>query len=54
MSNSAARTSALTAARLVALRDLRLAFRKPSQLLQPLMFFMIVATLFPLSLTPEM
>ncbi len=51
---SAARTSALAAARLVALRDLRLAFRKPSQLLQPLMFFMIVATLFPLSLTPEM
>jgi heme exporter protein B len=48
------RTSALEAARLVALRDLRLAFRKPSQLLQPLMFFMIVATLFPLSLTPEM
>lgn len=48
------RTSALTAAWLVAMRDLRLAFRKPSQLLQPLMFFMIVATLFPLSLTPEM
>jgi heme exporter protein B len=48
------RTSALGAARLVALRDLRLAFRKPSQLLQPLMFFMIVATLFPLSLSPEM
>ncbi|HUQ11496.1 MAG TPA: heme exporter protein CcmB [Steroidobacteraceae bacterium] len=48
------RTSALDAARLVALRDLRLAFRKPSQLLQPLVFFMIVATLFPLSLTPEM
>ena len=49
-----AKTSALGAARLVALRDLRLAFRKPSQLLQPLMFFMIVATLFPLSLSPEM
>jgi heme exporter protein B len=48
------RTSALTAARLVALRDLRLAFRKPSQLVQPLMFFLIVATLFPLTLTPEM
>jgi len=48
------KTSALAAARLVALRDLRLAFRKPSQLLQPLMFFMIVATLFPLSLSPEM
>jgi heme exporter protein B len=54
LSTLPARTSALTAARLVALRDLRLAFRKPSQLLQPLMFFLIVATLFPLSLTPEM
>jgi len=48
------RTSAINAARLVALRDLRLAFRKPSQLVQPLMFFIIVATLFPLTLTPEM
>jgi heme exporter protein B len=48
------RTSPLAAARLVALRDLRLAFRKPSQLVQPLMFFVIVATLFPLTLTPEM
>jgi len=48
------KTGALQAARLVMARDLRLAFRKPSQLLQPLMFFMIVATLFPLSLTPEM
>ena len=44
----------LVAARLVAMRDLRLAFRKPSQVIQPLMFFMIVATLFPLTLTPEM
>jgi heme exporter protein B len=48
------KTAPLAAAWLVALRDLRLAFRKPSQLLQPLLFFMIVATLFPLSLTPEM
>jgi heme exporter protein B len=48
------KSSALAAARLVASRDLRLAFRKPSQLLQPLMFFMIVATLFPLTLSPEM
>jgi heme exporter protein B len=54
LNTAGARTSPLAAARLVALRDLRLAFRKPSQLLQPLMFFMIVATLFPLSLTPEM
>ena len=44
----------LVAAQLVAMRDLRLAFRKPSQVIQPLMFFMIVATLFPLTLTPEM
>ncbi len=48
------KTSALAAAGLVAMRDLRLAFRKPSQLVQPLVFFLIVATLFPLSLTPEM
>lgn len=48
------KTSPLAAARLIAARDLRLAFRKPSQLIQPLMFFMIVATLFPLTLTPEL
>ena len=48
------KTGPLAAARLVAARDLRLAFRKPSQLIQPLMFFMIVATLFPLTLTPEL
>jgi len=48
------KTPAVTVAWLVARRDLRLAFRKPSQLIQPLMFFMIVATLFPLTLTPEL
>lgn len=48
------KTSSLNVAWLVAMRDLRLAFRKPSQLIQPLMFFMIVATLFPLTLTPEL
>jgi heme exporter protein B len=48
------KTPAASAAVLVARRDLRLAFRKPSQLIQPLMFFMIVATLFPLTLTPEL
>jgi heme exporter protein B len=48
------KTNPLSVAGLVIVRDLRLAFRKPSQLLQPLMFFMIVATLFPLTLTPEM
>ena len=48
------KTSAVAVARLVVARDLRLAFRKPSQLLQPLLFFMIVATLFPLTLSPEL
>ena len=48
------KTGPLHVARLVVMRDLRLAFRKPSQLIQPLMFFMIVATLFPLTLTPEL
>jgi len=48
------KTPATTVAWLVARRDLRLAFRKPSQLIQPLMFFMIVATLFPLTLSPEL
>jgi heme exporter protein B len=48
------KTGAVAVARLVAARDLRLAFRKPSQLLQPLLFFMIVATLFPLTLSPEL
>jgi heme exporter protein B len=48
------KSAATTVAWLVARRDLRLAFRKPSQLIQPLMFFMIVATLFPLTLTPEL
>ncbi len=48
------KTGPLQAAWLVAQRDLCLAFRKPSQLIQPLLFFMIVATLFPLTLTPEL
>ena len=48
------KASAVAVARLVVARDLRLAFRKPSQLLQPLLFFMIVATLFPLTLTPDL
>ena len=48
------KTSPVSAALLVAERDLRLAFRRPSQLLQPLLFFLIVATLFPLTLSPEL
>jgi len=48
------KTGPLQAAFLVSQRDLRLAYRQPSQLIQPLLFFMIVATLFPLTLTPEL
>jgi heme exporter protein B len=46
-------TPSLEAARLVLARDLRLAFRRPGELAQPLLFFAIVATLFPLAITPE-
>ena len=47
-------TPPLAAARLVIVRDLTLAFRRPEQLLQPLAFFVMVATLFPLSVSPEL
>jgi heme exporter protein B len=48
-----ARTPALHAAWLVLSRDLRLAFRRPGEIVQPLLFFAIIATLFPLAITPE-
>jgi heme exporter protein B len=54
---SASRTSsasAFDAARLALIRDLRLAFRKSGQLVQPLVFFAIVTTLFPLAISPEL
>ena len=35
-------------------RDLRLSFRRPDQLLQPLVFFLIVTTLFPLGLSLQL
>lgn len=38
---------------LVFMRDLRLAFRRFSELANPLLFFIIVTTLFPLSLSPD-
>jgi heme exporter protein B len=44
----------LTAVRLVIARDLLLAFRRPEQLLHPLAFFVMVTTLFPLSVSPEL
>jgi len=47
-------TPAFQAAQLMLARDLRLAFRRPGELLQPLVFFAIVTTLFPLAITPEL
>jgi heme exporter protein B len=46
--------SAVAVARLVLARDLKLAFRKRSQLVQPLAFFAIVTMLFPLGVSPEL
>lgn len=46
--------SMLDAARLVLLRDLKLAFRRRGQLVQPLAFFAMVTTLFPLAVSPEL
>jgi heme exporter protein B len=39
---------------LVVRRELRLSFRRPEQLLQPLVFFLIVTTLFPLGLSVQL
>lgn len=47
-------TSAVEAAVLMLARDIRLAFRKRGQLIQPLVFFAIVTTLFPLAISPEL
>lgn len=44
----------LDAGLLVLQRDMTLAFRKRSQILQPLAFFAIVIMLFPLSISPEL
>jgi heme exporter protein B len=46
--------SMFDAARLALARDLRLAFRKRGQLVQPLAFFAMVTMLFPLSISPEL
>ena len=42
-----------SAAWLVFERDVRLAFRRWQQLAHPVVFFVMVATLFPLALSPE-
>jgi len=45
---------ALEAWVLIVRRELRLSFRRPDQLLQPLVFFLIVTTLFPLGLSLQL
>ena len=47
------RTGLASAAWLVFERDLRLAFRRWQQVTHPVVFFVMVATLFPLALSPE-
>lgn len=47
-------TGSLTAGRLVMERDLRLALRRWDQVTDPLVFFLMVTTLFPLALSPEL
>lgn len=54
MSGVSSRTSEMAAGRLVLVRDLRLAVRRPQQLVQPLMFFALVTLLFPLGYSPEL
>ena len=44
----------IRAAFAVLVRDLRLAVRRPGQVLQPLAFFAVVTVLFPLGYTPEL
>ncbi len=46
--------SVLAAWALVLQRDLRLALRRPGQVVQPLAFFAVVTMLFPLGYTPEL
>jgi heme exporter protein B len=48
------KVGSLAAFGLVVHRELRLSFRRPEQLLQPLVFFLIVTTLFPLGLNLQL
>ena len=45
--------SGLSAMKAVFLRDLKSALRQPQDLLNPLLFFVMVVTLFPLGVSPE-
>ncbi len=49
-----ARTGAMAAAWLLFRRDMRLAMRRWEQIADPLVFFLMITTLFPLALSPEL
>lgn len=53
MKNSAARTSTWQAFKTTLHRDLLIAFKRRNDMLNPLMFFLIVVTLFPIGVTPD-
>ncbi|MCZ6761481.1 MAG: heme exporter protein CcmB, partial [Gammaproteobacteria bacterium] len=38
---------------MVLARDLRLAFRRPGEMANPLLFFILITAIFPLGLSPE-
>jgi heme exporter protein B len=50
----ASRVSSWRAGLLLVQRDLRLAMRRPGEWLQPLIFFLVVTTLFPLATDPQL
>ncbi|MBS0387889.1 MAG: heme exporter protein CcmB, partial [Proteobacteria bacterium] len=51
---AASRVSPARAGWLLIQRDLRLGLRRPGEWLQPLLFFLVVTTLFPLATDPQM
>ena len=48
------RSATIEAAKLVFVRDLTLAWRRWDEVAQPLMFYVVVTTMFPLATTPDM
>ena len=48
------RASIGSAARLVFMRDMTLAWRRWDEVAQPLIFYLVVTTLFPLATTPDL
>ena len=51
---TAVRTSTIAAAKLVFQRDMTLAWRRWDEVAQPLIFYVVVTTMFPLATTPDL